>query len=113
MYPRAEMSSLKYMPPPRLLLMDVKSGVPRGPLGCTTFPAGFLVDNSHSMEVHLGSSHIDNDQLVSLRRVAEHEVVDFDVVVYYTLAVKELHYRNLPETKTTVPTLSTATMYAQ
>lgn len=93
--------------------MDVKSGVPRGPLGCTTFPAGFLVDNSHSVEVHLGSSHIDNDQLVSLRRVAEHEVVDFDVVVYYTLAVKELHYRNLPETKTTVPTLSTATMYAQ
>ena len=93
--------------------MDVKSGVPRGPLDCTTFPAGFLVISGSVAVVRLGSSHIDNNQLVSLRSIAEHKVVDFDVVVYYTLAVKELHYRDLPEKRATMPTLSAATIYAQ
>lgn len=37
------MSSLKYIFPSRLLLMDVKRGVPRGPLKSRIFPAAFLI----------------------------------------------------------------------
>lgn len=58
--------------------------------------------------VHFRSSHVHDHELIPLRSFAEHEVIDFDVIVYHAFAVKELDDGDLREIRAKQRTLCAA-----
>ena len=57
------------------------------------------------------SSHVHNHKLVSLRPFAEHEIIDFNVIIYNALVVKELNDSDLAEIRSNELTLCAATAH--